>query len=66
MVEQAPNDDVVEVGRTSDGWIVRIREDGTETVTPFVDESFALSFAEGQRIRLGLAKIERTSDASRT
>lgn len=35
-------------------WHVCVYEDGAETVETFAVESFALSFAEGQRTRLGL------------
>jgi hypothetical protein len=40
-------------------WFVRVVCDDVETVHDFVLESFALAFAEGQRIRLGLAQFDR-------
>ncbi|ESX09926.1 hypothetical protein X762_14040 [Mesorhizobium sp. LSHC426A00] len=38
---------------------VRVVEKDQEIARSFNQESFALSFAEGQRIRLGLAKVVR-------
>ena len=43
-------------------WIVRIVEDGNETVNAFVLEAYALAFAEGQRMRLGLNGILRETN----
>lgn len=40
-------------------WCVRVVENGREQVSSFVIESFALAYAEGQRIRLGLDRIGR-------
>jgi hypothetical protein len=40
-------------------WFVHVVEDGQEQIVSFDLESFALSFAEGQRRRLGLSKFSR-------
>jgi hypothetical protein len=40
-------------------WFVHVVEDGQEQAMQFDLESFALAFAEGQRIRLKLAEIVR-------
>jgi hypothetical protein len=48
MIEQADGE-----------WVVKVFEDGAVRKESFVLEAFARSFAEGQRIRLGLAKIEK-------
>ena len=40
-------------------WCVRVVENGGEQVSSFVIESFALAYAEGQCIRLGLDKVTR-------
>ncbi|RVA21417.1 hypothetical protein EN933_40195 [Mesorhizobium sp. M7A.F.Ca.US.001.01.1.1] len=40
-------------------WFVRIVADDEELTRSFDLESFALSYAEGQRIRLGLAEFKR-------
>jgi hypothetical protein len=40
-------------------WHVRVVEEDQEITRSFVLESFALAFAEGQRIRLGLADFMR-------
>ena len=49
----------IEIFEVSGEWCVRIIENGAERVSSFVMESFALAFAEGQRIRLGLDDIIR-------
>ncbi|MER8722603.1 hypothetical protein NKH64_30490 [Mesorhizobium sp. M0999] len=49
----------VEVVGASGEWVVRIFETDQEITRSFGLESFALSFAEGQRIRLHLDKVER-------
>lgn len=53
----SPN--AVEVVESFGEWFVRVIEDGAEQVASFVAESFALAFAEGQRVRLGLEVITR-------
>ena len=40
-------------------WYVRVVEQGHETVKTFDLEFFAISYAEGQRIRLGLEEVVR-------
>jgi hypothetical protein len=40
-------------------WFVRIVKDGQATVLSFELESFAVAYAEGQRLRLGLEKFDR-------
>jgi len=49
----------VEVVEACGEWFVRVVEDGKATTTSFELEAFALTFAEGQRIRLGLETITR-------
>jgi hypothetical protein len=49
----------VEVVEACGEWFVRVVEDGKATTTSFEREAFALTFAEGQRIRLGLETITR-------
>ncbi|ESX99855.1 MULTISPECIES: hypothetical protein [unclassified Mesorhizobium] len=49
----------VEVVGASGEWVVRIIETDQEITRSFGLESFALSFAEGQRIRLHLDKVVR-------
>ena len=40
-------------------WFVRVVEEDQELTRSFEIESFALAFAEGQRMRLGLADFKR-------
>ncbi|ESZ52777.1 hypothetical protein X731_00580 [Mesorhizobium sp. L2C054A000] len=49
----------VEVTETCGEWLVRVVENDQEITRTFELESFALSFAEGQRIRLDLDKFAR-------
>ncbi|RUW89629.1 hypothetical protein EOA19_23975 [Mesorhizobium sp. M7A.F.Ca.US.010.02.1.1] len=49
----------VEVGEACGEWFVRIVADDEELTRSFDLESFALSYAEGQRIRLGLSEFKR-------
>lgn len=49
----------IEIAESCGEWIVRIVADGMETVRVFEVEAFAMAFAEGQRIRLGLAEVTR-------
>ena len=49
----------IEVVEACGEWFVRIVEDGKEQSRSFELESFAMAFAEGQRIRLGLEKVLR-------
>ncbi|TPJ97426.1 hypothetical protein FJ872_32120 [Mesorhizobium sp. B2-5-9] len=49
----------VELAEVSGEWLVRVTENAQELTRSFELESFALSFAEGQRIRLGLRTITR-------
>ena len=49
----------VEVVEACGEWFVRVVEDGKASTTSFELEAFALTFAEGQRIRLGLETITR-------
>ncbi|RWO37489.1 MAG: hypothetical protein EOS12_32180 [Mesorhizobium sp.] len=49
----------VEVAEACGEWFVRIVADDEELTRSFDLESFALSYAEGQRIRLGLAEFKR-------
>jgi hypothetical protein len=49
----------IEVVEACGEWLVRVVEEDQEITRSFELESFALAFAEGQRIRLGLDKISR-------
>jgi hypothetical protein len=49
----------IEVVEACGEWFVRVVEADQEMTRSFDLESFALSFAEGQRIRLHLDKIVR-------
>lgn len=49
----------VEVVEAIGEWFVRVIEDGNEQSRSFELESYALAFAEGQRIRLHLDKVVR-------
>ena len=40
-------------------WLVRVVEEDEELTRSFELESFAIAFAEGQRMRLGLADFKR-------
>ena len=49
----------VEVVEACGEWHVRVIEVDRETTLTFELESFALAYAEGQRLRLGLAAFKR-------
>ncbi|KRB26837.1 MULTISPECIES: hypothetical protein [Mesorhizobium] len=49
----------VEVVEACGEWFVRVIEADQEITRSFELESFALAFAEGQRLRLGLDKVVR-------
>lgn len=49
----------VEVVEACGEWFVRVVEEDQELTRSFEIESFALAFAEGQRMRLGLADFKR-------
>lgn len=49
----------VEVVEACGEWFVRIVADDEELTRSFELESFALAYAEGQRIRLGIAEFKR-------
>ena len=49
----------IEVVEACGEWFVRVVEDDQEITRSFELESFALAFAEGQRIRLGLSDFKR-------
>ena len=53
------DDTAVEIFEAGGEWHVRIVENGGEQVSSFVVESFALAYAEGQCIRLGIDRIAR-------
>lgn len=53
----------VEIVEACGEWFVRVVLYGAETVVSFELESFARAYADGQRIRLGLARSE-TSQAA--
>jgi hypothetical protein len=48
----------VMIEQADDEWVVKVLEDGQLRMETFYLRAFALSFAEGQRIRLGLPKVE--------
>ncbi|UVK36654.1 hypothetical protein LHFGNBLO_003602 [Mesorhizobium sp. AR10] len=50
---------VVEVVEAYGEWFVRVVEEEQELTRSFELESYALAFAEGQRLRLGLADFNR-------
>ncbi len=49
----------VEVVESLGEWFVRVVENGVEQTASFVMESFAMAYAEGQRMRLGLDSVRR-------
>lgn len=49
----------IEVVEACGEWFVRIVSDDEELTRAFDLESLAVAYAEGQRIRLGLAKVTR-------
>ncbi|ARP64373.1 hypothetical protein A9K65_014055 [Mesorhizobium sp. WSM1497] len=49
----------VEVAETHDEWVVRVIEADQEITRSFDLKWFAFSFAEGQRMRLGLTQFKR-------
>ena len=49
----------VEVMEACGEWFVRVVDGDEELTRSFELESFALAFAEGQRLRLGLADFDR-------
>lgn len=53
------NPNLIEVIEASGEWFVRVAEDGKEDSRSFEIESYALAFAEGQRIHLHLDKFTR-------
>jgi hypothetical protein len=53
------NLNAVEVIEARGEWVVHVVENGNETIMDFALETYALSYAEGQRIRLGIEKIVR-------
>ncbi|MGX7873700.1 hypothetical protein ACVDG5_013880 [Mesorhizobium sp. ORM6] len=52
----------VEVVEACGEWFVHVVEEGQQKTLSFELEAFAMSYAEGQRIRLGLDKVMRVSD----
>ncbi|TPK70286.1 hypothetical protein FJ930_18345 [Mesorhizobium sp. B2-4-15] len=50
----------VELAEACGEWLVRVTEHDQELTRAFELEKYALSYAEGQRIRLGLHTITRT------
>jgi hypothetical protein len=50
---------LIEVIEACGEWFVRVVENGQEQAVTFDLESYALAFAEGQRIRLKLSEIVR-------
>jgi hypothetical protein len=49
----------VEVVEACGEWFVRVVEEDQELTRSFEQKAYALAFAEGQRIRLGLADFKR-------
>jgi len=58
-VQNGNTQTAVEVVEAIGEWFVRVIEDGQEQSRSFELESYALAFAEGQRIRLQLDKFVR-------
>ncbi|ESX50755.1 hypothetical protein X761_25885 [Mesorhizobium sp. LSHC424B00] len=58
-VQNTETQTVVEVVEACGEWFVRVVEKGKEDSRSFELESYALAFAEGQRIRLNLDKFVR-------
>ena len=58
-VQNGNTQTAVEVVEAIGEWFVRVIEDGEEQSRSFELESYALAFAEGQRIRLQLDKFVR-------
>ena len=57
--QECANRNLVEVVEAMGEWFVRVVEDGKEQSRSFELESYALSFAEGQRLRLHLDRFVR-------
>ena len=55
----APQKTYIEVLDNENEWFVRVVENGHETVNTFSLESFAVAYAEVQRMRLDLKFVER-------
>lgn len=49
----------IEVIEVTGEWFVVVREEGRESVRSFETEAFAMSYSDGQRVRLGLDKVVR-------
>ena len=49
----------IEVVEACGEWFVRVVEEDQELTRSFEIEAFALAFAEGQRMRLGLVDFKR-------
>jgi hypothetical protein len=54
-----PDATFIELVEAGGEWFVRVVEAGHEFVLSFELESFALAYAESQRIRLGLERFDR-------
>lgn len=50
---------IIELKQADGEWHVHVIEAGSETVRSFSRQDYAESFAEGQRLRLRLERIER-------
>ncbi|UCI28221.1 hypothetical protein [Mesorhizobium sp. B2-8-5] len=50
----------VELAEVSGEWLVRVIENDQELTRSFELEEYALSYAEGQRMRLGLNNVTRS------
>ncbi len=53
------NSNAVELIEVAGEWFVRVLESGHEQVTIFETETFAVSYSDGQRLRLGLEQVVR-------
>lgn len=60
---QDQNSPIVELFWDGDKWIVRIAESGASSTHTFEMQSYAQSYAEGQRLRLGLDAYQSRSDS---
>ncbi|MBX3577328.1 MAG: hypothetical protein KF723_08960 [Rhizobiaceae bacterium] len=53
-MSSGPIDPGVEIVESIGEWFVRVTENGTSQLTSFEREEFAVSFSEGQAMRLGV------------
>jgi hypothetical protein len=64
MSTTSSTDTSVELAERGEEWVVLVREEGVVVEKSFSTRNFALYFAEGQRIRLGLKTVRHGSTPS--